>query len=230
VAHRQQGRIGLNLDAYVDELAGTEPGALLFNPYLHNDVRFDVLLGAEIRQQNLRNYFAGFPSPPRVLLLGEAPGPHGCRFSGVAFTSERQLANRELPFHGLPTSRGPGTRIESSGSIVWGLVKPAWPDVMQWNCVPWHPYRDGEPMSIRTPLPREVDEFLPLLQGFLDRVRPGRILAVGKKAESALRLLDIEATPVRHPANGGATKFRAGVGQALAQLPTAVTGHPVAVT
>ena len=56
------------------------------------------------RQGNLLNYLLHFEGKPRYLIVGEAPGPWGCRFSGVPFTSERQLAQGELPFAGEPTS------------------------------------------------------------------------------------------------------------------------------
>lgn len=202
----------MNLDSFIDELATTKPGALLFNPY-RDSSKHDVLLAPEIRQQNLRNYLAGFPASPRVLLLGEAPSPSGARWTGVAFTSERQLPG--LPFRALPTSRQAGTYTELSGSIVWGLVGAHWPHVMQWNCVPWLPHQAQNPAGIRTPDSTEIRLHLPLLEAFLAKVRPRTVVAVGRSAESALRMLERPYTLARHPARGGANQFRQDVGRVL---------------
>jgi len=38
-----------------------------------------------------------------------------------------------------------------------------------------------------------------------------KVVAVGRKAEKSLKTMDIRAEYVRHPANGGATKFAQGL-------------------
>jgi len=49
-------------------------------------------------------------------------------------------------------------------------------------------------------------------------LQPERILAVGRKAEWALKHVGAEAGYVRHPSQGGATLFEAGVQVAMQDL------------
>lgn len=213
----------MNLDAFLADLSLVEPiGGPFCNPYnpAHNTPDLDVPDGASIRLENAKAYFHAFPEPPKVLLIGEAPGPWGARFSGVPFTSEHQFVHGNLPFKGQPTSRlATGLAKEMSGALVWELVRPRWPDVMCWNTVPWHPYKTGERLSIRTPTPTEVNWALPLLKDFLHIVKPQKVVAVGRKAEGACSAIGVPTVYVRHPSMGGATAFRAGFQSMFDQRP-----------
>jgi len=66
---------------------------ILFNQYMSSNIDVDLPNAAEIRRKNLYDYFKSFPKKPSFVLIGEAPGPWGCRFSGIPFTGERQLIN-----------------------------------------------------------------------------------------------------------------------------------------
>ena len=58
-----------------------------------------------------------------------------------------------------------------------------------------------------------------VLGALLELVRPLAVVPVGRIAERSLAELGFEALPsVRHPAQGGATQFRAQAGDALRQL------------
>ena len=82
------------------ELFTAESTATLFNHYRDEDRQYDRKGAAEIRRENLWNYLDSFRRVPKILIIGIAPGYQGCRFSGVPFTSERQLCNGALPFSG----------------------------------------------------------------------------------------------------------------------------------
>jgi hypothetical protein len=69
--------------------------------------------------------------------------------------------------------------------------------VLLWNVVPTHP---GTATANRAPTRREVEAGLPFAR---ELARGRRVLAVGRVAEAAL-----DAPYVRHPAHGGATRFR----------------------
>ena len=72
----------------------------LFNQYRDADPALDIPNAPQTRRSNLLNYLAACPDRPDLLIVAEAPGPHGCRFTGVPFTSEEQLMSDALPFPG----------------------------------------------------------------------------------------------------------------------------------
>jgi hypothetical protein len=149
-------------------------------------------------------------------LVGEAPGWHGCRFSGVPFTSELQLVEGRLPFSGQISSHSGAPHAESSATIFWQALKPHHPQFFIWSSVPFHPHLPGEPLSNRTPARQELREFLPVLSEVLRLLEPKQVLAVGRQAQQALAWLEIPDIALRHPSHGGATEFKAGIKEALA--------------
>lgn len=183
----------------------------LFNPYRDRRNDIDQPDAPQIRRANLRSYLACYTERPPLFLLAEAPGPWGCRFSGVPLVSESQLADEAFPIDGRPTSREDTPHREYSASIYWRVLQPVFPHFFTWNSVPLHPHPPGEPLSIRNPRRREVARFEGVLRALLDLLRPERVLAVGRKAERALQEVDATCTYVRHPSQGGAKKFEAGV-------------------
>ncbi|MCX6411893.1 MAG: hypothetical protein NTZ81_06035, partial [Actinobacteria bacterium] len=81
----------------IGELAACKTPSTLINPFRQQVAQFDVANAPTLRQANLLAYLAERPAP-RALLVGEAMGWRGGRFSGIAFTSERQLADWGAPF------------------------------------------------------------------------------------------------------------------------------------
>ncbi len=191
----------------------------LFNQYRDADKRVDLPNAGEIRKRNLYNYFESFKKKPSVVLIGEAPGPWGCRFSGIPFTGERQLLMHELPFTGRRSSRNkPRLKIRkstpyvsNSARIFWGVMKQYHPKFFVWNCIPIHPYKKGNILSVRTPTTEEIMDYSGRLAEILALLKPKKVIAVGKKAEFSLNKLNIPCIYVRHPSQGGAEKFRHGI-------------------
>jgi hypothetical protein len=190
----------------------------LFNPYRDRRDDLDLADGPALRRQNLRNYLACFPERPPLFLLAEAPGPWGCRFSGVPLTAEAQLADRSFPIDGTPTSREEVPHKEYSATIFWRVLQPVFPHFFVWNSVPLHPHDPGEPLSIRNPRRTEVRAWNDLLTDLLDALEPERIVGIGRKAERALQEIGADVTYVRHPSQGGATKFEAGMRTIVQEL------------
>lgn len=196
------------------ELYDAEAGDRLFNPYRDTDAH-DAPGAPGLRRQNLEAALDAVGGRPEVLVVAEAPGPWGCRFSGVPFTNERQLLDPAFPVSGTPTSAqfaasGEPMR-ETSGGIYWGAMLPHWGRFWTWNAVPLHPHRAGEPLTIRTPGVREVRRWHGLLAATVEAIRPEAVVAVGRKAEGALRAVGQDPLYVRHPSQGGATLFRDGI-------------------
>ncbi|MCB9964247.1 MAG: uracil-DNA glycosylase [Rhodospirillales bacterium] len=179
--------------------------------------------GMQDRRQRLDSHLRC--PQPSIILLGEAPGYQGCRYSGMAFTSERLLMETGLPR--VPKlSRRITTRprpwSEPSATIVWGILQDLGvaEHAVLFNAFPWHPMKPGIIHSNRTPIRAEKEAGLRYLKEFLalyeDHVP---VAALGNTAADSLNVLGKPHTKIRHPAYGGATKFREGVCALLQKRP-----------
>ncbi len=125
----------------------------------------------------------------RVVLVGEAPGKDGARWTGVPFTSQRQLSGS-----------GP---TEPTATIVHRILSEleSEHDVLLWNASML--FAAGN----RQPLKAEVDACAHVL----DLVCRGRaVFAIGRVAQAATG-----APYIRHPSHGGGPRFAEGVRVAL---------------
>ena len=187
----------------------------LYNMYRDEARRFDVTGATELRRENVKAYLSAFRDRPDTLIVGEAPGPWGCRFTGVPYTSERLYECNHVPFRGRKTSLRAESYAESTATIFWKVMTPHFPRFLIWNAVPFHPHRVGEPLSIRTPSVTEVRAHLDIMEEVLRIVSPQQVLAVGRIAQRALSKLNHDCVPIRHPSHGGATAFRNGIEHTL---------------
>ena len=185
----------------------------MINPYRETHPELDGPAAPRRRRENLEAYLERV-GVPRLVLVGEALGYRGGRFSGIAFTSERQLAgpdDRRLPWAGSPfqaTSRNPALWLEPSGSVVWDALGGDARGALLWNTFPWHPFGPRGPLSNRTPERSLVTGNLHVLERLLAEVSGARVFAVGRTACAALGELGLDAPALRHPAHGGAALFR----------------------
>jgi len=164
-----------------------------------------------IRLANLRHYLLERDQAD-VLAVGEAGGYQGMRWSGIAFTSEFDLLRWGDPYQ--RSSRRPRPWKEPSGTIVHGVLDEMGAErrVILWNTVPTHPFLSGQPSSNRRPTRVEVAAGLPFAERLIDIVRPRLVVGVGRIAADTL---GSRAVYVRHPAQSGATAFRAGMRELL---------------
>jgi uracil DNA glycosylase superfamily protein len=204
--------------AFVERVAALEFGAC-FRPLTDEHPELDRPGAASIRRANLAHYLAERTRERPVVLAGEAMGYAGGRFSGIAFTAERTLLEWGAPYE-LTSFRPEGFK-EMSGSIVHGLLGALGVElrVLLWNTVPAHPHPPGRPLGNRGPTVAERRAGGAALELFLAAVDPLAVVPVGRIAERALMDLGVSTLPaVRHPAQGGATLFRAQAGAALQGL------------
>lgn len=145
------------------------------------------------------------------LLIGEAAGPWGCRFSGIPFTSERMLISGVLPFEGCQSSTHDPPYSEISATIFWEVLLPCYPKFFVWNAVPFHPHKRSEMLSIRHPTREEIYTHSKVISKMLSLMKPKLIVAVGRKAELALKVLGKSSIYVRHPSQSGAREFTKGI-------------------
>ena len=189
----------------------TDGSSGLLNFYSSSDTLSELPQAAFLRRLNLLSWLQSLPELPGVLLVGEAPGWRGCRFSGVPFTSEAQLAAACLPFDGRRTSRFARPSQEATASVFWRELLPFHGQFFAWNVLPIHPHLAGLPLSNRNPGQSEIDRFLPLLDEIIQLLSPRQVVAVGCCASRAINRLGYPVTPIRHPAHGGASAFRVGI-------------------
>lgn len=187
----------------------------LFNPWKERCTHDSGSNGPEYRLERLARYL---DCKPRAILIGEAPGYQGCRYSGIAFTSERLLLEGSIPRLNKLEGRLSDRRLpfsEPSATIVWkclyelGLAE----DSIMWNALQMHPFKETVgAWSNRTPSPAEFCYGEESVRRLIDTFPNAQVVAIGQKASFLLNNIGIEPYGiVRHPANGGATKFRDGL-------------------
>lgn len=200
-----------------------------FNPWASYDPVYDF--GEEapnIRLAHLGEYLGCRIAKAKYLFVAEAVGYQGGKFSGIPMTSERIILGHHsgidvkdvMPtLKAKRTSNGrvaPSKTVEQYGfaeptaTIVWGLIRelklpPS--EVILWNIFPFHPFQEMKGALSNRP-PRQ-DE-LTLGKRYLDALRAlcpdeVQIIGIGEKAAATL---GEGCLKVRHPANGGARKFR----------------------
>lgn len=199
------------LEAEIFSLPSTDGKRPLFNFYRDTNPAIECSDAAWVRRENLVRRIESFPKTPEYLVIAEAPGWRGARFSGVPLISEAMLVDGILGFSGSPTFGSNRPLNEASASIFWKLLHPARERIFTWNCIPLHPHQPGIPLSNRSPSLKEIHAAVPHLRALVDLLRPQQVIAVGRCAERALKIAGITAAGVRHPAHGGAAAFQAGI-------------------
>ena len=188
----------------------------VFNPWGEWDY-YDFQRSPFAGAMRTRRLISHFSCNPRFLLIGEAPGYQGCRYSGVAFTSERLILAGAIPrvsTGGVRITRMTEPLSEPSATIVWGALHELniAHEVVMFNAFPFHPHKPGEPHTNRTPTVAELKACAPILRGVLNHFSGVPVLALGRKAEWVLDRLNVKpAAVLRHPSMGGANQFRAGI-------------------
>lgn len=218
----------LTIQEFVHTLAKHPTFEPIFNPWFMHDRENDENSQApQIRKAHLIEYLQLRHQKTKFLLIAEAIGYQGGHFSGIAMTSERILLGEKTQEKIFPqdviqtqaqrTSR-PALKkdgfSEPTATIVWKTMLSSSIDPYEfvlWNAFPWHPFNSQHPtplLSNRTPTPQEMQYASSFLHEFLSLFPQAQIIAIGKKCEERLAQMEIVAPSVRHPANGGASKFR----------------------
>lgn len=195
--------LGSGADAisrFVADLGRAQVGSTT-NQYAVEQPDLDRPGGAAIRRDNLEAHLRRGVGA-RLILVGEAPSYQGARFSGVAFTSERD----HIPEDRWSSTRADGWK-EPSATIVHRTLRDLGleDETLLWNAVPTHPAGPTS-LSNRPPTAKELATGREWLTKVIDLMQPGQVVAVG---QSAARLLP-DVPVVRHPANGGAMDFQRG--------------------
>ncbi|WP_137938818.1 uracil-DNA glycosylase [Chitinivorax sp. B] len=213
----------MSTNRLIAELQSFEGNEKLFNPWRQRCEEFDRSDDAPKQKATRLATHLNNPAA-KLMLLGEAAGYQGCRYSGITFTSEKLLLSGTIPRIEQLTERLTHRRLpfcEPSATIVWGaLYQLGLADqTILWNTLPFHPHK-GEALSNRTPTTTEIKLGAGYLQMLLDSLANDvPLIAVGNKAQQALSLINVKPfATVRHPAMGGANQFREGMHQVAQRL------------
>lgn len=233
-------RVKLLVKKFIEELQEYK-AELVFNPWRDFDEKNDLDANCpNIRRTNLAKYLE-LRLNTKYIFIAEAIGYQGGHFSGIAMTSERILLgnhktiNPEVvlgkDFEYKRTSNPTNLNFkktqrelgfnEPTDTIVWDtLAKHSLKafEVVLWNIFPFHPFKNTDILTNRTPKLEELSigveytrkllELVSKLQKLNGEVKAPKIIAIGQKAAETLTKHGIKCQAVRHPANGGATKFK----------------------
>lgn len=200
-------------DHFIDQLAAVDLPTSAYNQYTSGSP------ANLIRQENLRLYLQQMQVlEPKILLVGEAPGYRGCRFTGVPFSSEFILLQGldEIGLFGAlrgyqKTDECQQVWKEATATILWQVLMQLQVIPLLWNAFPFHPFQENCPLSNRTPTSQELKVGRIFLTGIIELFQPPMIVALGNQAERTLKQMGIICLKVRHPANGGKQRFREGL-------------------
>jgi hypothetical protein len=207
------------LEALLSSLADHPASDTVANPYRGP--------AGPARLRNLRCYLtlvADWGST--MALVGEAPGYRGCAVTGVPLTSRVVLAS-DVGRWGLFSPAGfvdgdllGAWQTEVTATTVWRLAPRLFsaPPLLA-NAFPFHPHPPGRPHANRALLAQELVEGAGYLRALFNCFPGIQAIAVGRRAEQALRLAGVApVAALRHPAHGGAAAFTAGLCHAVADL------------
>jgi hypothetical protein len=220
-----------DLRDFIDTLTEHRQMAGVFNPWQQADTDYDISEDApKIRASQLEQYLQRRVPRARYILVAEALGYQGGRFSGIAMTSERILLGNHKqirpsvvlpPEIVLRTSNPTSAHLsatqqkvgfnEPTATVVWNEIitnnlDPN--DVILWNIFPFHPHKEGSLLSNRAPKEPEKEEGLAYIKMLQELCPTADLIAVGNHAEKTLQKFNIPAQKVPHPSMGGVTKFR----------------------
>jgi uracil-DNA glycosylase len=225
----------MNINTFLDLLKNAPRLNHVFNPWRDYSCSLDIGPKApELRVANLRAYLSTRLPTAGLLLIAEAPGYQGARFSGIAMTCERTLLGGKIgispdlvfPSH-IPKTRSSLDSAcrnnmqrqlgycEPTATYVWRELakRPgAAEKVVLWNTFAFHPHKQNNPLSNRAPNQNEVSGQLNITLAMIALFPEIRIVAIGETAKTYLKEAGVTASGVRHPSYGGATKFSADIG------------------
>lgn len=179
--------------------------------------------GAEDRKARLQAHLS---SPaPALIIVGDAAGHKGTRYTGIPFTTEKLLSEGFIPRVRLPRRSG---RImkrdvvtqDRTAEAVWrtlhdnGMAE----NTILCNAMPWHPEGERGSTSDRRPTDREINLGRVYLQVMLDMYPNVPVAAVGAIAEKSLRDLSVTFYSLKDPDSFGDIEFNNSINQLIRKM------------
>jgi hypothetical protein len=195
--------------SFVGELAALHFDNV-FNPYADACPVYDTADSAFIRRRNLELVInAAISHRIDSMWIARDLGYRGGRRTGLALTDEvhlfwhaRLLATPPL----MQATQGPAM-IERTATIVWRALRLIDRPIFLWNVFPLHPHEPSVPMSNRCHTRAERIACQQLNLWLIETLRPKKVIAIGRDAQTAMVKLGIESVQIRHPSYGGQSEF-----------------------
>ncbi len=209
------------MDSFINSLSNLKTPGNIFNPY------YGKSKNNLTRKNNLKIYLnLMLKIKPTLLLIGEAIGYQGARLTGVPLTSEHLMINgiKNIPILGehlgyQKTDEFPDQKKEHTATIVWNTINNLNIIPLFWNALPFHPHRQDNPWSNRTPTNKEIELGHKYLNTLINIFNINHLIAMGNHAEKLLIQMNIhQYFKVRHPAHGGKQFFINGICQIINQI------------
>lgn len=227
------------------EWLGQYRGSLVHNPWGEVNPDLEIVTedfdAAQVRRDNLLAYLLPRLGRAKVFVVAEAVGYQGGRFSGIAITCERMLLDKHKTIRAkdvapirLERTSSPTSSLlkgtqqkdgfnEPTDTVVWSAIveKGIDPyDTLLWNIFPFHPHKEDNPLTNRTPTETEQVLGWAYTKRLLELHRElggdePLLLAVGQKSADTMGKFGLSAIGLRHPANGGANLYRQGFAEAV---------------
>jgi uracil-DNA glycosylase len=182
---------------------------------------------SQITRNNLIKYLeVMYQIKPSIMLIGEAPGYNGCRWSGIPFTAEKNIKieyKKGLLFgieNGFQLRDSKNPQSEASATIVWNYLHEAEVYPLIWNAFPFHPHKAYDKETNRTPKANEIYFGKEIMEELIKTFCIKHIVSVGNIAYTTLNSMGIKSAKVRHPANGGKAEFVSGLSNEFKNHPT----------
>lgn len=202
----------MRIERFLDGLAAVRLEAV-FNPYADRCPASDLAAAPAIRRANLQAYMRAAEGVISSVWFGRDLGYRGGRRTGLALTDERHLGAFSTRYGGVAVAQatsGP-PMAERTATVVWDAIGRLPNPPFLWNVFPFHPHESGDPMSNRRHTATERRRCAPLIEAFLDWLRPTMIVAIGNDAQRVLSELGHDCRYVRHPSYGGQADFLRGI-------------------
>lgn len=156
---------------------------------------------------NLINYLQYYENnPPKIILIGEAPGYRGCAASGIPFTSQYTIKS-SIFFTRNQMGVVSGEQKENTATVMWGIFDELAEYPLLWNAFPFHPHQKNNKNTNRKPNTDELEEGLYYIKFLMTHFPLSQPAAVGNVAHSSLTSLGLNTVKIRHPSYGGKNKF-----------------------
>ena len=196
------------IDTLIDKLKKFESKDNVFNPWADTDETDKDRTNAPLlRRKNLKKYLIEHKKA-KYILIAESPS-YGCRYTGIAMTSEDVMQKYTDIFKGYNTTSLYGNIKEKTASIVWDVINKNEKDFILWNTFVLQTYKEN--FSPRKPRTKEIESGIEILTDFIEIFNDKEIISVGKTAYNTLIKYGLckDSLYIRHPSCGGENIFRA---------------------